>query len=652
MSNEHPKYLVKFLPGEETIEVSRDYNLKQAILDCGLEVESSCGGVGTCGKCLVKVIDGNVFSKKTKFIDIKDRENGYVLSCTAKIKSDLVIQIPEFKKSKTGIEKGTFSIDKQKRYAGVSENELSEIEIKPWIIKETIEIEKPKLGYNTSDLYRLRKSLKNSLNIEEINIPINILRKLPFILREKGWKATATIDKRINTLVNIKAGEEQKNNFGIAMDIGTTTLVLYLVDLRDGKIVGSASDYNPQIKFGEDIINRIVYSLKKYGLSKLRSVLISTINNLICELISNSGIDPEDVSIFMIAGNSTMMHIFYGIPPKFIREEPYITVANKFPEINAAEAGIKSIKNATVYSIHGVASYIGGDIASGISATHMSESEDLTLFLDLGTNGEMVVGNCDWMIGCSCSAGPAFEGGGVKCGVRAVDGAIEKVLIDQDTFKCEFEVIGSSKTVGICGSGLLDIMGEMFLKDVIDRKGKFNKDIKNPYLRCIDNDWQYVIIEGKESGTGKDIYISEVDIDNLMRAKAAIYSGIKTLLEEVGLSIHDIKKIYIAGGLGKNLNIQNAILIGMLPDISLDKYFFLGNTSVTGAYLSLLSENKYNQTDEIAHKITYLELSINMKFIDKYIAGLFLPYTDLVDFPNVESMVELIKNNRNKYIGL
>ena len=254
------------------------------------------------------------------------------------------------------------------------------------------------------------------------------------------------------------------------------------------------------------------------------------------------------------------------------------------------------------------------------------------------------------MIGCSCSAGPAFEGGGVKCGVRAVDGAIEKVLIDPDTLKCEFEVIGSGKTVGICGSGLLDIMGEMFLKGVIDRKGKFNKDIGNQYLRCIDNDWQYIITEGKDTGTGKDIFISEVDIDNLMRAKAAIYSGIKTLLEEVGLGVNDIRKIYIAGGLGKNLNIQNAILIGMLPDISLDKYYFLGNTSVTGAYLSLLSESKYSLTDEIANKITYLELSINMKFTDKYIAGLFLPYTDLTDFPNVEARAFDIRNNKNKDI--
>ncbi|MCL4377467.1 MAG: ASKHA domain-containing protein [Actinobacteria bacterium] len=640
MNKEYQKYLVKFLPGGKEIKVIRDYNLRQAILDCGLELESSCAGAGTCGKCRVKIIEGNVSSKKSKFIDINDKENGYVLACASKIKSDLIVEIPEFKKTKTRIEKGAFSINKYKKYAAVSENEFSEVKINPWLIKETIKIEKPKLGYSTSDLYRLEKSIKNTLNIEQkINIPIDILRKLPFVLREKDWQVTVTIDRRINTLIDIKAGEQPKKNFGIAVDIGTTTIVLYLVDLNDGRIVDNASDYNPQIKFGEDIINRIVFSLKRYGLSRLRSELLSTINNLISELINNTGIDCEDVYTLMVAGNSTMMHIFYGVPPRFIREDPYVIAANKFPEINSAEAGIKSIKNATVYSINGVASYIGADITSGISATKMAESKDLILFIDLGTNGEMVVGNCEWMIGCSCSAGPAFEGGGVDCGIRAVDGAIEKVLIDEDTFRCEYEVIGDCQPVGICGSGLLDIMGEMFLKGIIDRKGKFNKDIKNPYLKCVDNDCQYIIVDAKESGSGKDIYISEVDINNLMRAKAAIYSGIKTLLEEVGLEIYDIKKVYIAGGMGKNLNIQNAILIGMLPDINLDKYFFLGNTSITGAYMSLLSENKYNQTAEIANKITYLELSMNMKFMDRYIAGLFLPYTDLTDFPNVESMV-------------
>ena len=487
--------------------------------------------------------------------------------------------------------------------------------------------------------YRLMKSIKNVLNIEDVKIPINLLRELPFLLREKNWNVTVTIDKRIHTLINIQSGKTSKKNYGIALDIGTTTLVLYLIDLQDGQILESVSDYNPQIKFGEDIINRIIYSLKKHGLVKLRGTLKNTINNLISKLTVNSNIDSGDISVLMIAGNPTMMHIFYGITPKFIREEPYVLTASKFPELNAAESGIKHIKNATIYNIQGVASYLGGDITSGISATRMPESEELTLFLDLGTNGELVVGNQDWMMGCSCSAGPAFEGGGVKCGVRAIDGAIEKVLINQKTFKCEFEVIGGGKPIGICGSGLLDVMGEMFLKGIIDRRGKFINDIGNPYLKCIDNDWLYVLADGNENATGKDIYISEVDIDNLIRAKAAIYSGIKTLLEEVDLSIYDIKKVYIAGGLGKNLNVQNAIIIGMLPDINLDKYFFLGNTSVTGAYMSILSENKYNQTEEIADKITYLELSINMKFIDRYIAGLFLPYTDLRDFPNVESMV-------------
>ncbi len=639
MDKNHQKCLIKFLPGKKTIEVPRDYNLRQAILDCGLELESSCGGVGTCGKCKVQVIEGDIFSKKSKFIDQKDMEDGFVLACASKVRSNLIIDIPEVKKSKAKIEKGVLSIEKQKKYVGVNKNELSEIEIKPWILKETIEVEKPILGYSTSDIYRLKKSIKSVLNIEDIKIPINLLRELPFLLREKNWNVTVTVDKRIHTLINIQSGKTSKKNYGIALDIGTTTLVLYLIDLQDGQILKSVSDYNPQIKFGEDIINRIIYSLKKHGLSKLRGTLKSTINNLISKLTGNSNIDSEDVSALMVAGNPTMMHIFYGITPKFIREEPYVLAASKFPEINAAESGIKYIKNATIYNIQGVASYLGGDITSGISATRMPESEELTLFLDLGTNGELVVGNRDWMMGCSCSAGPAFEGGGVKCGVRAIDGAIEKVIIDQKTFKCEFEVIGGSKPIGICGSGLLDIMGEMFLKGIIDRRGKFIKDIGNPYLKCIDNDWLYVLADGRENATGKDIYISEVDIDNLIRAKAAIYSGIKTLLEEVDLSIYDIKKVYIAGGLGKNLNVQNAIIIGMLPDINLDKYFFLGNTSVTGAYMSILSENKYNQTEEIADKITYLELSINMKFIDRYIAGLFLPYTDLRDFPNVESMV-------------
>lgn len=633
------KYLVKFLPSETSIEVSPNYNLRQAILDCGLEIESSCGGVGTCGRCKVQIKEGKVDTKKSKFISLNEEKDGFVLACLSKVKSDLVVFIPKQEKVKAKIESGRFAEKPSKVYTGVSQKELSAVEIKPWIIKETVKVDKPSLSYGTSDLYRLKKSIRENLGIENCIVPIYVLRKLPGILREKDWLVTVTIDKNNKTLIDVQAGQVDKKCYGIALDIGTTTLVMYLVDLESGEILNSVSEYNPQIKFGEDIINRIVYSTKVGGLKKLREVIIDSINSLIWQLLLNSHIDADSIVSMMVSGNATMMHLFYGVSPKYIREEPYVTVANRFPDSTAEKVGIKHIKNAIVYSVKGVASYLGGDITAGVLATDIAEQKELTLFLDLGTNGELVVGNSEWLMGCSCSAGPAFEGGGVNCGIRAIDGAIEKVWIDQRTYKCKVEVIGGGKPRGICGSGLIDVIGEMYLKGVIDRKGKFNRDIGNKYLRCVDKDCQYIIVKAEDSATGKDIYISEVDIDNLMRAKAAIYAGIKTLLEEVDLSVYDLDRIYIAGGLGKHLNIQNAVVIGMLPDINIDKYYFLGNTSITGAYLSLLSEDKYKKCLEIADKITYIELSVNMKFMDRYVAGLFLPYTDLKDFPTVEELI-------------
>ena len=645
-------FLVKFLPSKKIIKVPEGYNLKQAVLDCGIDIESSCGGVGTCGRCKVQVKEGKVNTKKSKFISTKEKEDGFVLSCQSKVESDLVVFIPEQKKAKVRIEEGRLVEKPSKNYTGISQNELSPVEIKPWILKETIKVEKPSISYSTSCLYRLKKAIRDNLKIEDCIIPIHIIRKLPGILREKEWQVTVTIDKKNNTLIDIQAGCVDKKCYGLALDIGTTTLVMYLVNLGSGEIINSISEYNPQIKFGEDIISRIVYSNKEASLKKLREIIIDSINNLIWNLLLKSNIDAVSIVSMMVSGNSTMMHLFYGVPPKYIREEPYVTVANRFPNSTAEEVGIKHIKNAIIYCIQGVASYLGGDITSGVLATDIARQSELTLFLDLGTNGELVVGNREWMMGCSCSAGPAFEGGGVKCGIRAIDGAIDKVLIEQKTYRCDFGIIGGGKPRGICGSGLIDIIGEMYLKGVIDRKGKFNQDIGNKYLKCADRDCRYVLVKAKDSARGKEIYISEVDINNLMRAKAAIYAGVKTLLEEVDLSIYDLDRIYIAGGLGRYLNIQNTVAIGMLPDIEINKYYFLGNTSITGAYLSLLSEDKYRQSLKIADEITYIELSVNMKFMDRYVAGLFLPYTDMKDFPTVEELMYSLdsgfKKNKKK----
>jgi len=646
--NNPKKYLIKFIPSGKSIKVPQNYNLKQAILDSGIHIDSSCGGVGTCGRCKVRIKEGKVSTKRSKFISPKQKKAGFVLSCLSQIQSDIIVEIPKQKKEKAKIEKGRFADIDSKSYSGISSDEFLSVEIKPWIKKETTSVGAPSLSYGTSDLFRLKKSIRENLGIENCTVPNHIIRQLPQVLREKDWKVTVIVDKENSTLIDIQPGSSGKKSYGLALDIGTTSLVIYLVDLADGKIISSESEYNPQIRFGEDIINRIVYANKKGGLAKLREVILDSINDLILKLLAGSNVDVDSIVSVMVSGNSTMMHIFYGVPPRYIREEPYVTVANKFSNSTAKEIGIKHIKNANVYSIQGVASYLGGDISSGILATGMYEDKELSLFLDLGTNGELVVGNSEWMMGCSCSAGPAFEGGGVKCGIRAVDGAIERVSIDQKTYKCKVGVIGGGKPRGICGSGLIDMIGEIYLKGVIDRKGKFNQDIGNKYLRCVERDCQYVLVNASDSATKKDIYISEVDINNLIRAKAAIYAGVKTLLEEVDLSIYDLKKIYIAGGLGKHLNIRNAVVIGMLPDIDINKYFFMGNTSVTGAYLSLLSENKYRKSSKIAEHITYIELSVNMKFMERYVAGLFLPYTDMKDFPTVEESIYSLKGKKKR----
>ena len=635
------KITLRILPSGKVISIPENYNLRQAILDSGTDIESSCGGAGTCGKCGVKVVSGNIIPGQNKLKTGRKNKKGFVLSCLSTVAGDAVVEIqPQLQKAKGKIDEGRFKSGSDKAYKGISQNELLSVEIKPWIEKFKISVKEPSIFYNTSDLYRLKRSLHDNLRqvAPDINIPIDVIRKIPNALRKNNWEATITYDRHSSTISNIQPGSTEKQCYGIAVDIGTTTLVLYLVDLITGGILDSASEYNPQIMYGEDIINRIVYSLKNDGLEKLNHILFDTINGMISKLIRAADVDPENIVSVMIAGNPTMMHLFYGVSPRFIREMPYVTAANKFPVSVSKDLGFKNIMNAMVHSIPGVSSYLGGDITSGVLAINMAQKKEVSLLLDLGTNGEIVVGNSDWMMGCSCSAGPAFEGGGVKCGIRAVEGAIEKVIIEKNTLNCVTEVIGDSRPVGICGSGLIDLISEMFLKGVIDRRGKFEKSIKNGHLKYTDDEYRYIISYGENNASGADIFISEVDIENLVRAKAAVYAGIKTLLEEVDFKITDIDKIYIAGGLGKNLNIRSAMLIGMLPDINTEKYHFLGNTSITGSYLSLLSEDRFNMSEKIADSITYIDLSVNMKFMERYIAGIFLPNTELKDFPTVESV--------------
>jgi uncharacterized 2Fe-2S/4Fe-4S cluster protein (DUF4445 family) len=368
----------------------------------------------------------------------------------------------------------------------------------------------------------------------------------------------------------------------------------------------------------------------------LHRAVISDINELITILISNHKLDIDSIDSIVVSGNTTMIHFFLGLDPSAIREEPYIPTANTFPLSHAGELGIKVNRNVPVYSFPCVASYVGGDIVSGVLAVGMNKKEELSIFIDIGTNGEIVLGNSEWLVAAACSAGPCFEGSGMKHGMRATDGAIEGVKINPGTFEVEVKVIGDdTKPTGICGSGMIDAIAEMFLTGILNQKGKLQKNISDR-VREGEDGLEFVVFFGES----KDIVLAEPDIENIIRAKAAIYAGFSILLKEAGFTFDDVHKVYIAGGFGKFLDIEKSIILGLLPELPKDKFEYMGNTSIAGAYLCTLSRKLRGEAEEISRKMTYLELSVSRSFMDEYVSGLFIPHTNIEAFPGVKELTK------------
>ena len=399
--------------------------------------------------------------------------------------------------------------------------------------------------------------------------------------------------------------------------------------------MAQAADYNGQIARGEDVISRIIYASKPGGLQELQELVMGTLNRLLRQVTEERSISTDEIYKVVVAGNSTMIHLFAGIPPESIRLLPFITTVNQLPPFPAEEIGLDVNPQATVDCLPGIASYVGADITAGVVSSQMCRLEDLALFVDVGTNGEMVLGDCTWLIACSCSAGPAFEGAGVVDGMRATAGAIEEVWVNAETHEVTYRVIGDEKPRGICGSGLISLLAEMFVGGVIDKSGNIDLGIASRRARKGDHGPEYVVAWADETATGKDIVITAVDIDNLMRAKAAVYAGFSVLARSVGLSLSDVGHVLIGGAFGQYINVEKAIQIGMLPDLPFDRFHFLGNTSVRGAYLALLSRQMRERVGEVGRMMTYLELSADNTFFDEFNAALFLPHTDLSLFPSM-----------------
>ncbi|HEY75023.1 MAG TPA: DUF4445 domain-containing protein [Thermoflexia bacterium] len=604
-----------------------------------MDILMPCGGQGRCGRCAVIVEEGPVRRRSTQRLSPEDVAAGYALACQTVVEGDVVVTIPPQER----IER---RLKESKRAVKVELPFPYDIHDQP-IRKIAVTLDPPSLADQTDDWSRLQRELARRFDLRDVQVSLPVLKKLGPALREGEWTVTAVLEMDAwdrpegpPRIIDILPGERLESLWAAAIDIGTTSNVVWLVDLISGQVMAQAADYNGQIARGEDVISRIIYASKGNGLEELQGLVMETLNRLLKKVARERGISTDEIYKVVVAGNTTMLHLFAGIPPESIRLMPFIPVVNHLPTFPARDIGLGVNPEATVDCLPGIASYVGADITAGVLSSGMCEEEELTLFIDIGTNGEMVLGDCTWLIACACSAGPAFEGAGVVHGMRATAGAIEEVWVNSETYEASYRVIGNEKPRGICGSGLISLMAEMFIAGVIDKSGNINLNLPTERVREGEHGPEYVVAWADETAIGEDIAITAVDIDNLMRAKAAIYAGFSVLARSVGLTLADVSKVLIGGAFGQYINVEKAIQIGMLPDKPYESFEFLGNTSVRGAYYALVSRDMRRRVTEVGQMMTYLELSADNTFFDEFNAALFLPHTDLTQFPSVATLLK------------
>lgn len=632
---------VRFLPDDISISAEAGENLLDVAARGGMYIPASCGGDGVCGKCKIKVLQGEVSLNQQGLVSDQERAEGYSLACKTSIVSDLTIEVPVRSKAA-----GRDLKRKPKTTRAIPARSLDSLvgswEIDPPVEKRFLTIDPPSIEDNVPDMQRLMRAIKKGCYecAEPTYDHPELLRTLPFVLREGNWQVTVILlrGKRAeepDRIIGVEPGDTTGRFYGMALDIGTTTLGGVLIDLNTGKVVAEASVYNSQIGYGEDVISRVIYSQRPGGLKALQEKVVYSINQIISTICASASIVATDINYIMAAGNTIMSHLLLGLDPKFIREAPYVPICNQMPLTRAAAIGIDAHPSMRLFLYASVASYVGGDIVSGVHACQMYKSPALTLFIDIGTNGEIVVGNNDWMICSACSAGPAFEGGGIKYGMRASSGAIENFHIDPLTLEPMIVTIEHTKPRGICGSGLISIVAELLEAGVIDQQGKFDRSLQHARIREGVDNYEYVLAWAQDTLIGEDLVITEVDLDNLMRAKGAMFGGYITLLESAGMTFADLERVVLAGNFGAYIDLERAISIGLLPDIDRERFFYIGNASLLGAQISLTDHKRFRERTMVSSLMTNMELSESPQFMNHYMASLFLPHTNMELFPTV-----------------
>jgi uncharacterized 2Fe-2S/4Fe-4S cluster protein (DUF4445 family) len=623
------KFKVTFLPDNRTVIVEKDRTILSAAISAGVSINSPCGGDGVCGRCKVKVTRGKVVSQPTGLLSEDDRNKGIHLACITAVLSDLEVEIL----AETRLDSQKIAQAEEVEY---QDSQFKEFSRKVLTRKIFLELPRPNLQDNISDLDRVLREIKKHEDSPGIQTSLANIRSLSQVLHDADWKVTVTIGRKNNIfeIIQVEPGDSSKSNFGFAVDIGTTTVSGQLIDLNIGRILGTKATYNRQASYGADVISRIIYAEREEGLETLHQMVVNGINEIIEGLCGEHKIDLNNVTSVFCAGNTTMVHLLMRIDPSFIRRDPYVPTANSISAMRAGEVGIKINPRGILSCVPGISSWVGGDVTAGVLSTGQDKAEELSLLIDIGTNGEVVLGNKEFLIATSASAGPAFEGSGVGCGMRSSSGAIQKVRISPD-YKIELETIANARPRGICGSGYIDIIAGMLKTGLLDKDGKI-KDIAHKRVRKTDLGREFVLVFKEENDSRGDIVISEADIENLKRAKAAIYAACNILVRHMDLTFDKVKKIFIAGGFGTSLNIGSAIRIGLLPDLPLERFVFVGNTSLSGARQMILSQQASDTASAIAAKMAYFELSTEPAYMDEYMAALFFPHTDLARFPSIK----------------
>ncbi len=639
-------HTVKFLPQDNTIEVEDNESLIRAAMEAGVHINASCGGTGVCGKCRVLIEEGEVEGGVSEHLSPEDRDQGYRLACLSTVTSDIVVRIPVESQMETSRlnQKSISRHTAKAMFTNVDELRENGLFIPP-VEKIYLELDPAVEGDNQADVARIINHLRLKHGEHRLTMGLGMIRKVPDIIREGNFNITVTIVRPVrkdgkNRIINIEPFDTSDRNFAIAVDIGTTTVYGQALDLHTGEILAQHGEFNSQISYGEDVISRIVFAEKGDGLKILHRKVVGTINKIIGKIVKKAGIAVHEVSTITLAGNSTMTQLLLKIKPTYIRKDPYVPASIMYPPFRSVKIGLELADHAIALIYPGVSSYVGGDIIAGIMASGMYLSEELTLYMDIGTNAEIAIGHKDWMVCTAASAGPAFEGGGVKFGMRAIKGAIEDFSINPTNYEPMIITVGNAPAKGICGSGLITLAAKLLETGVIDPRGKFNRTLSTPRIRKTDDIWEYVLVYKENTQIDRDITITEPDLDNLIRAKGAMYSAALTLLEEIGLGVKDIQRIILAGGFGSFVDLESAITIGLLPELDPAKVTYLGNGSLLGCRINCLTNSLRRNVAEVVNMMTNFELASTPSYMDHYMGALFMPHTELNYFPKVKARLE------------